>query len=561
MPEAPSRIAERGGALLEGAAERSRTSMRTRVDRLRLAWRSLVQTAAAATGAYLIASELVGHAQPFFAPIAAIITLGITVGQRGRRAFELALGVAVGIAVADTLVWLIGPGVVTLAIVVFLAMGAAVLLGTGQIFANQAAVSAVLIAVLPIAGGFSGARFVDALIGGACALLANSLLLPADPVKMVTRAAEPVLEELAATLRAIAAAIEEGTEEAAERVLLRARALDELEAELEDAVAVSRETARFAPVRRRARGTVDFYADASAQIDLAIRNVRVLARGALRGARLHENLPSEVAGAIRDLADACRRAAAGARRPGGGGRRAPAGAARRRRRDAGAGADRQPLDHRRRRPGALDRRRPAARLGADLRRGLEPRPRRRAAGGGRGGVSFSLRRAGPEDVEAIAETLQIGFDGYREFAPPGWLPPDARSDTEIARVRARLLEPSTWAVLAVEDGGLVAGHAAYVPQPGAPGSAHLWQLFVRPPWWGKGVASALLADALEAAAAEGYGRMRFFTPREQARARAFYEREGFVHTGWEAFEEALGLVLVEYAREPLETAPARSGRR
>ena len=171
-------------------------------------------------------------------------------------------------------------------------------------------------------------------------------------------------------------------------------------------------------------------------------------------------------------------------------------------------------------------------------------------------MSFSLRRAGPEDVEAIAETLQIGFDGYRAFAPPGWLPPDARSDTEIARVRARLAEPTTWAMLA-EDGGLVAGHAGYVPQPGAPGSAHLWQLFVRPPWWGKGVASALLAAALEAAAAEGYGRMRFFTPREQARARAFYEREGFVHTGWEAFEEGLGLVLVEYAREPLEAAPAR----
>ena len=33
----------------------------TRFERLRLAWRSLVQTAAAATVAYLIASELVGH--------------------------------------------------------------------------------------------------------------------------------------------------------------------------------------------------------------------------------------------------------------------------------------------------------------------------------------------------------------------------------------------------------------------------------------------------------------------------------------------------------------------
>ena len=126
-------------------------------------------------------------------------------------------------------------------------------------------------------------------------------------------------------------------------------------------------------------------------------------------------------------------------------------------------------------------------------------------------MSWTLRRAGPDDAEAMAETLQIGFDGYRAFAPPGWLPPDARSAAEVARVRARLLEPTTWAMLA-EDGGLAAGHAGFVPQPGAPGSAHLWQLFVRPPWWGSGVASALLEAALTAAVAEGYRRMRFFKP-------------------------------------------------
>ena len=307
MPEAPSRLAERGGALLEDAAERSRTSMRTRFDRLRLAWRSLVQAAIASTAAYLIATHVVGHSTPFFAPVAAIITLGITVGQRGRRAIELAVGVAVGIGVADLLVLLVGPGAAPLAVVVLLAMAAAVFLGTGQIMANQAAVSAVLVATLqPATHGFSGARFVDALIGGGVALLTNALILPADPVKMVKRAAGPVLDELAATLEAIADAIESREMDAAERVLLRARDLDQLADALQEAIAVSRETARFAPARRRSRGTVDFYADASAQIDLAIRNVRVLARGVLRAARLGENLPPAVADAVRDLAEAVR---------------------------------------------------------------------------------------------------------------------------------------------------------------------------------------------------------------------------------------------------------------
>jgi uncharacterized membrane protein YgaE (UPF0421/DUF939 family) len=305
MPDPPLRLTERGGALLEEAADRSRTSWRTRVERLAVAWRSLVQTAIAATIAYLVATHIVGHAQPFFAPVSAIVTLGVTVGQRRRRAVELALGVAVGIAIADLLVLLTGPGAGALALVVLLAMSAAVFLGSGQIFATQAAVSAVLIAVLqPPGNGLSGARFVDALVGGSVALLVNSLLLPADPLRLVRRAAEPVLDELAITLESIAQAIESGDREQAERALLRARDLDQLEAHLQEAVAVSRETARLAPVRRRDRGHVDLYADAAAQIDLAIRNVRVLARGVVRGARLDENLPPAVSEAIRDLAEA-----------------------------------------------------------------------------------------------------------------------------------------------------------------------------------------------------------------------------------------------------------------
>ena len=119
-------------------------------------------------------------------------------------------------------------------------------------------------------------------------------------------------------------------------------------------------------------------------------------------------------------------------------------------------------------------------------------------------------------------------------------------------MRARLGEPSTWAMLA-EDGGLVAGHAGYVPQPGFPGSAHLWQLFLRPPWWGTGIAAGAAArgdrGGRPARATGGCGCSRRATRRGPAR---FYEREGFEHTGWEAFEEAIGLVLVEYAREPLE---------
>jgi uncharacterized membrane protein YgaE (UPF0421/DUF939 family) len=289
------------------ASERSRVSMRTRLERLRLAWRSVLQMAVAAAVSWLLATELLGHQTPFFAPVSAIITLGLTVGQRGRRAAEVAFGVALGIAVGDLLVLQIGTGAGQLALVVLLASAVAIFLGSGQMLATQAAVSAALVATLqPPTDGVTFARFLDALVGGGVALVVNALLLPAHPIDLLRRGARPVFDELAATLEDVAVAIERRDRELAEAALTRARGIDVLEVQFAEAVDVSRETTRYAPPRRRSRGVVETYADAAARIDLAVRNVRVLARGAIRALSLDENVPPDIAGALRDLAGAVR---------------------------------------------------------------------------------------------------------------------------------------------------------------------------------------------------------------------------------------------------------------
>src|SRR5436190_3925013 len=300
-------LSDRAGPLIEDAAERSRVSMRTRFARLRTAWRSIVQASVASAVAWLIATEVLGHTKPFFAPVSTIITLGLTVGQRGRRAIELSLGVAVGIAVADLLVLGIGTGPAQLALVVGLATSAAIFLGTGQLLASQAAVSAALVATLqPPTHGITFTRFVDALVGGGVALVVNALLLPTHPLDMVRRAAGPLLEQLAATVEDIAVAVERRDTGLATAALERARAIDDLEATLDQAVETGLETTRYAVARRGSRGAVESYGVAAARIDLAVRNVRVLARGTIRGLTLDENVPVEVAGALRDLAAAVR---------------------------------------------------------------------------------------------------------------------------------------------------------------------------------------------------------------------------------------------------------------
>jgi hypothetical protein len=213
----------------------------------------------------------------------------------------------VGIAVGDLLVLGIGVGAAQLALVVMLATAIAIFLGSGQMLATQAAVSAALVATLqPPTDGVTFARFFDALVGGTIALVVNALVLPVDPVALIRRAARPVLDELAATLDDAATAILERDRDLADAALVRARGVDELSGRFAEAVTMGRETTRFAPPRRRSRGRVEDYAEAAGRIDLAVRNVRVLARGTIRALRLDENVPPQVAHAVRELAAAVR---------------------------------------------------------------------------------------------------------------------------------------------------------------------------------------------------------------------------------------------------------------
>ncbi|HEX4689243.1 MAG TPA: FUSC family protein [Solirubrobacteraceae bacterium] len=306
MPLSP-RLPERAAPYLEDAAERGRISVRTRLRRIRFAWRSVVQAGLAAAIAYLIATKLIGHPRPFFAPVAAIITLGLAFSERGRRAYELALGVALGIAVGDLLISITGVGAWQLALVVMLAICVGLLVGRSQLLVNQAAVSAALVATLqPPTGGITFARFVDALVGGATALVINGLVLPVNPQHLVQSAARPVLDELAATIEAVAGALLRRDQEAAGEALERARAIDELSGRFADAVSTGYEATRFAPQRRRYRLAMDEWGEMARSIDLAVRNVRVLARGAVRALRLEENVPEDVVSALRELAESVR---------------------------------------------------------------------------------------------------------------------------------------------------------------------------------------------------------------------------------------------------------------
>ena len=294
-----------GEELRAEAAARSRAGLQRRRESILVSARPILHTAVAASLAWVVATEVLGHVRPFFAPVAAVVTLGLSLGRRGRRAVEVAFGVALGILVADLLVFEIGTGTWQIAVVVALAMSAALLLGGGPLLVSQAATSAVLVATLqPPDGGISLSRFLDALAGGASALVVATVLLPVNPVDLVRRAVEPVLDELSLALDILADALERRDPDLADEAVVHARAI--VLARPREALAAARESTRLTLRQGRNRREVDRYAGIVASLELAVNNVRVLARGGSRALALGDSTPPQLISALRSLAQAVR---------------------------------------------------------------------------------------------------------------------------------------------------------------------------------------------------------------------------------------------------------------
>jgi uncharacterized membrane protein YgaE (UPF0421/DUF939 family) len=267
-----------------------------------------VQAAISAAAAWFVAYDLLHHPKPFFAPISAVIVLDIAVGRRLRRAAELMLGVALGIAIGDALIYEIGTGALQVGLVVFLAIVVTVFLTGNPVVVAQASASAVLIATLnpPRGTGIYYSRFVDALIGGVIALIVLTLLIPTDPLATVSRKAGPAYEVLADGLTQTAYALSARDAQQADTALTRLESGVSAVSAFRDTLAGGSETARVSPLRRRSRGALQRYGDVAQYLERSLGNAQVLARRSVTLIRDEEPVPEPLPRSITSLADATR---------------------------------------------------------------------------------------------------------------------------------------------------------------------------------------------------------------------------------------------------------------
>ncbi len=288
---------------LDRAWQRGRTSIRARRARLRSKRFLLVQCALAGGVAWFVSAELLGHPTPFFAPIAAVVGLGTSYGQRPRRVAEITMGVAIGIFLADLLVLWLGSGAWQIAVVILLAMSAGVWLSGGQLFVTQSAVQSIIIVALVAQPITAFTRWLDALVGGVVALVAATIV-PAAALREPRRHAAVVTRTIARLLRASADVMRHGEPEEGLDLLADARSTDHLVRELQAAADEGMSVVAVSPFRRRHGPDVRRVADLVEPLDRALRTTRVLVRQSSVSAYHRLPLPASYAGLTDELADA-----------------------------------------------------------------------------------------------------------------------------------------------------------------------------------------------------------------------------------------------------------------
>ena len=167
-------------------------------------------------------------------------------------------------------------------------------------------------------------------------------------------------------------------------------------------------------------------------------------------------------------------------------------------------------------------------------------------------IEVSLRDATPGDIDVLADAIVEGVGDYPAFAPATWIPPTAADEAE--HLRELLADERVRCVVAEAERSRIIGQVTVLPAATAarpvdePELAHLRNLVVDRDFWGAGVARLLHAAAIDTAREHGFTSIRLFVAEGQARARRFYEREGWSPVDEPFFDPVPGLPLVEYRR-------------
>ncbi|MDA8346247.1 MAG: FUSC family protein [Thermaerobacter sp.] len=244
------------------------------------------KAAVAAGIAWWLSETLFGTRQPYFAPLAAILTMQVTVSESVSIGAQRILGVIGGIAVSLAAAHWLRPGALGVALLVFIGMGIASAVGLANRAVAQVGISGLLVLALGSRPEYAAARLIETVLGALVGVLVQAFLVPADPIPAARDAVAALAVDVARTLRRM-------TQPGKGRA--DPEELSERAQSAREAVALARRSLVYSPLLRRRRGDAQQLNAALDALEAATDAVRGIAASlASLGEDGGESLPRPV---------------------------------------------------------------------------------------------------------------------------------------------------------------------------------------------------------------------------------------------------------------------------
>lgn len=269
--------------------------------RVRLAMIPIIQCSIAAGLAWYIATRFNTLHNPFFAPIAAIICLGINLEQRQKRSIQVIFGVCIGIVFGSLLVDYLGNGWWQLIVIVSITMLMAVILNSSMLTAMQSGTTAIIVSTLVISGqGTPVDRLIDTIIGALVGTIV-AIIIPTHPLLRSREKAAKLLILTRTIVGNVGIGLTNQDQEFLQSTLDQARTTQALVNKMLDEIKAGKEISKYSPYFYKYKKRLTKHADTTQSIDNAVRNTRVLARTALVAVSEHTCIDPNLPNLVQDL--------------------------------------------------------------------------------------------------------------------------------------------------------------------------------------------------------------------------------------------------------------------
>ncbi|QMU29150.1 FUSC family protein [Adhaeribacter radiodurans] len=169
----------------------------------------ILKTALAASLSWVIATSLLHSEYPYFAAVAAIITVQVTVADSVNKATQRIIGIMGGVLLSMLLGQWFQVSAFSIFFIILIGMGIAKALRMNQQIISQVAISSLLVLAFgQTKEGYAYERIIETIIGSVIAVIINALIVPQNAVPDVERSILTFSKLAAATLASLTAVLD-----------------------------------------------------------------------------------------------------------------------------------------------------------------------------------------------------------------------------------------------------------------------------------------------------------------------------------------------------------------